>query len=71
MALKSKPLETVRPDVPVAEVTREDLVRVNLLVPASLRKRWKAAALEADTTVTDLIIEAMNQRIIGSSNQMN
>jgi len=59
MALKSKALEDVRTDVPVHEVSREDMVRVNLLVPASVRKEWKGAALREDTTLTDLILKAM------------
>lgn len=59
MALKSKPLETVRKDVPVHEVVREDMVRINFLVPAGVRKAWKTAALRADLTVTDLITLAV------------
>lgn len=63
MALKSKPLEQVRSDVPVHEVSREDMVRVNLLVPASLRKEWKSAALREDKTLTELITESMQARL--------
>ena len=63
MALKSKPLEDVRPDVPVHEVTREEMVRVNILVPASTRKAWKTAGLRVDKTVTDMIVEAMTEYI--------
>lgn len=63
MALKSKPLEEVRPDVPVHEVSREDLVRVNFLVPASVRKAWKGAALREDKTLTELIVEAMQDHL--------
>jgi hypothetical protein len=63
MALKSKPLENVRADVPVHEVSREDLVRVNFLVPASVRKEWKGAALREDKTLTELITEAMQTRL--------
>jgi len=63
MALKSKPLEAVRPDVPVHEVSREDLVRINFLVPASVRKEWKGAALREDKTMTELITEAMQTRL--------
>ena len=59
MALKSKPLEEVRADVPVHEVTREEMVRVNILVPASVRRTWKSAAANTDTTITDMILEAM------------
>lgn len=63
MALKSKPLEDVRADVPVHEVSREDMVRVNFLVPASVRKEWKGAALREDKTLTELILEAMQARL--------
>jgi len=63
MALKSKPLEAVRSDVPVHEVSREDLVRINFLVPASVRKEWKGAALREDKTMTELITEAMQTRL--------
>lgn len=62
MALKSKPLESVRSDVPVHEVTQEELVRVNILVPASLRRAWKTEAARGDTTITDLILKAMLAR---------
>jgi hypothetical protein len=63
MALKSKPLDAVRPDVPVHEVSREEMVRVNFLVPASVRKKWKGAALREDKTLTELILEAMQTRL--------
>lgn len=41
----------------------DEIVRVNLLVPATLRKEWKAVALAADKTLTDFIIEAMQHQI--------
>jgi len=62
VALKSKSLESVRADVPVHEVTQEELVRVNILVPASVRRAWKTEAAQKDTTVTDLILKAMRDR---------
>jgi hypothetical protein len=49
--------------VPVHEVSREDMVRVNFLVPASVRKEWKGAALREDKTLTELILEAMQARL--------
>lgn len=67
MALKSKPLEEVRSDVPVHEVAREEMVRVNFLVPASVRKAWKGAALREDKTVKDLMVEAMTAYLAGKS----
>jgi hypothetical protein len=60
MGLKSKPLDRVRPDVPVNDVTKEDVVRINLNVPDSLRQAWKMAAVKEKRPLTDLIIEAMS-----------
>lgn len=39
------------------------LVRVNVLVPARVRKEWKSVALASDKTLTDFIIEAMQHQI--------
>lgn len=46
----------------------ESLVRVNVLVPASVRKEWKAAALASDKTLTDLIIAAMQNQVAQTHN---
>lgn len=59
MALKSKPLHEVRPTIPLATVTQEEVVRINLNVPKRVRQAWKARALREDKTLTDLIMEAM------------
>ncbi|MGQ0600546.1 MAG: hypothetical protein ACT4QE_02475 [Anaerolineales bacterium] len=59
MGLKSKPLDSLR-QLPLSEVTKEDLVRINLNVPKGVRKEWKSAALLHEKTLTDLIVEAMN-----------
>ena len=63
MGLKSKPLSQVRADVPVADVSREELARINLNVPVSVRKTWKEAALREDTTLSELIIKAMSKHL--------
>lgn len=60
VGLKSKPLERVRADVPVQDVTREDVGWVNINVPLSVRKRWKTAAAQAERPMSEMIIEAMN-----------
>lgn len=60
MALSTKPLDEVRADVPLQQ---EDMVRVNILVPASMRKAWKAAGVSRGETVTDMVIAAMAQYI--------
>ena len=60
MALKSKPLEQVRPSVPTA-AAQEAPVRINLNVSKPTRTAWKTAALELDTNLTDLIHAAMKE----------
>lgn len=61
MGLKSKPLDQVRKTVPnVLLQPADEIVRINLNVPKTIRTKWKAIANERDMTVTDLIIEAVN-----------
>lgn len=59
MALKSKPLHEVRPTLPLATVSQEEIVRINLNVPKRVRQAWKTRALQEDKTMTELIMEAM------------
>lgn len=61
MGLKSKPLSQVLANVPATDVLRENLARINLNVPASVRKAWKEAALRDDKTLSELIIESMSK----------
>lgn len=59
MALKSKSLDKVRPEVPTGAVV--ELVRVNLNVPAATRQAWKQLALSRRMSLSDLIVEAMSK----------
>lgn len=61
MALISKQLPEVRPEVPTAAVT--DWVRVNLNVPEATRQQWKHEAITRRTTLSDLILEAMSKHL--------
>ena len=65
MALKSKPLDQVRADVPVQEVADSapsgDLVRVAFAVDKATRKAWQLEALERDTTLSEMMREAMRE----------
>lgn len=63
MALTSKKLDQVRPSVPVADVQKENLVRVNLNVPESQRARWKMAAIARKISLGDLIAEAVEAHL--------
>lgn len=61
MALKSKSTDNVRADLPLGDVMQmSEPVRVNLIVPDTLREKWKIVAAKRRTSVTALIIEAMN-----------
>jgi len=61
MGLKSKSLNDVRTDLPIKEVLKEDFARVNINIPVSLRKKWKNAALNADKSMSQIIVEAMSK----------
>ena len=61
MALVTKPLDQVRPDVPTIAAT--DLVRINLNVSPATRHAWKLAALQRNTTLANLILEAMSKHL--------
>ena len=61
MALSSKPINKVRNDIPLDEVApKEEIVRINLNVPKSVRAKWKTYAAQQDKALTEIIIETMN-----------
>ncbi|MFZ5755608.1 MAG: hypothetical protein ACOY3X_01740 [Pseudomonadota bacterium] len=41
--------------------TREDLQRLNMEIPRALHKRLKLKAIYEDRTVTDLVLQAINE----------
>ena len=63
MALKTKDLDQVRPEVQklATAAAKGELVRINFLVPAEVRIAWKKLAIDRGQTMQDLIIESMNQ----------
>lgn len=66
MALTVKPLEKVRKNVPVREVTKpsqEELVRVNIEVEKETRQRWRTEALQRGISLRDLIQEAVERYV--------
>jgi hypothetical protein len=63
MALTPKKLDAVRPTVPVDEVGRQTLVRVNINVPEVTRKQWKMAAIERGVSLGTLIENAVNETL--------
>lgn len=67
MALTPKKLDAVRPTVPVDEVGRQSLVRVNINVPEVTRKQWKMAAIERGISLGALIENAVNEALSKSA----
>lgn len=63
MALTPKKLDAVRPTVPVGEVGRQNLVRVNINVPEATRRQWKKAAIDTGVSLGALIENAVNEHL--------
>ena len=61
MALKSKDLATVRPDVPVHMVRTSAPVRLNINMDKAERDEWKIAAVRLGMDVTTLVHEAVRK----------
>ena len=61
MALKSKDLAAVRPDVPVHKVGKSEPVRLNLNIDKAERDEWKIAAVRLGMDVTTLVHEAVRK----------
>jgi hypothetical protein len=68
MALKSKSLDRVRAEIPTQSVAPQpELVRINLNVPKATRARWKMAAVQADKSLSEMIVAAMEAHLSGTS----
>lgn len=63
MALKSKPLDQVRADIPVAAAAQDETVRINLNVSKTTRNEWKSAAITLDKSLTELIQKSVDEFI--------
>lgn len=60
--IKSKPMDKVRADVPVHEVTKADLVRFNFFIDRAELKALKAEAFAREVSVADIVREAIDAR---------
>lgn len=65
MALKSKPLDQVRANLPFKEVSRAEIVRVNINVTSSTRRAWKLAAVSQGVTLTELLERSVRAYLSG------
>ncbi|MBS0506846.1 MAG: hypothetical protein JSR53_05625 [Proteobacteria bacterium] len=61
IAIKSKPADQVRADVPVHKVGKGETVRLNINIDKEERAQWKRAAIDLDTDVTTLVHEAVRK----------
>jgi hypothetical protein len=62
MALIAKPMDKVRPDVPVQEVTKGDMVRFNFFISSVTLKALKTEAFTREVSVGEIIREALESR---------
>lgn len=51
----------------LAEVSAEPTKRLNVEVPASLHRRIKMASAASDTTITDMVVFAIEQHLDATS----
>lgn len=66
-SIKTKPLDAVRSTVPVGEVIKEELVRVNINVSPDTRSRWKKAAIDQGISLQDMLIAAVEAHLENSN----
>lgn len=58
-AASRKPAKPRRKNRPAG--TREDMQRLNMEIPRALHKRLKLKAIYEDRTVTDIVLQAVNE----------
>lgn len=56
---KSNRRESDAKDKVLAEISSEPTRRMNVEVPASLHRRVKMASVASDTTITEIVIDAL------------
>ena len=61
IAIKSKPADQVRADVPVHKVGKGEPVRLNINIDKEERAQWKHAAIDLGMDVTTLVHEAVRK----------
>ena len=58
-ASRKNPAKTRRKNRPAG--SREDMLRLNMEVPRALHKRLKLKAIYEERTVTDIVLQAINE----------
>lgn len=69
MGMKSKPLTSVRQDLPVHLAKAEELVQLNIKIPESVRYELRLIALKDSTQVNTLVREAINSYLSSYPNR--
>jgi predicted HicB family RNase H-like nuclease len=53
----------------IEEVAREETTRLNAMIPVSLHKRVKMQAVEEGRSITDIVIEALEEYLSKTSKE--
>jgi predicted HicB family RNase H-like nuclease len=53
----------------IEEVAREETTRLNAMIPVSLHKQVKLQAVEEGRSITDMVIEALEEYLIKNSKE--
>lgn len=69
MVLKAKTSRrtTETKELAIDEVAREETTRLNAMIPVSLHKRVKLQAVEEERSITDIVIEALDEYLSKNS----
>lgn len=51
------------------EATKEDTTRLNAVIPVSLHSKVKIQATQERRTITDIVVEALNEYLSKNSNE--
>lgn len=63
MALKTKPVDAVRKDVPMRVLEADGIVQLNVDIPKALRKALKVASAEREVTINAIVIQALTREL--------
>lgn len=63
MALKTKPVDDVRKDVPLRVLEADGNVQLNVDIPRQMRKALKVASAEREMTINAIVVQAIAREL--------
>ena len=63
MALKTKPVEDVRKDVPLKVLEADGNVQLNVEISRQMRKALKVASAEREMTINAIVVQAIAREL--------